>query len=267
MALAEAGDLGEDVHLWPLVLDGTAIRQDHYEPLLSTDEAARAVRFHFARDRRRFVAGRGTLRMILARYKDVSRRELRFTYGSAGKPSLAAQLDGQGLEFNLSHCDHMGLLAVARHRVLGVDIERIRPARDLRALASRFFAPEEVTALESLPASLYAQAFFACWTRKEAFLKALGAGLTVPLDDFVVSVDPGKPARLLSTRWRPREADRWSLTDIVVGPDFRAALAIAGKRLPALRVRHLSVYNVCGSNPGPISILSASRTTGQSIVV
>ncbi len=133
----------------------------------------------------------------------------------------------------------MGLFVVAHDRALGVDIERVRRASDLASLAQRFFAPQEAAALAGFSSPRHERAFFACWTRKEAFLKALGAGLSVPLDGFCVSVDPDRPARLLATRWRPAEADRWSLADIALDPDFRAAIAIEGA-LGEARSWHLS---------------------------
>ena len=239
MPFDDVGDLGDSIHLWTIPLDGPAARQAHDARLLSTDEAARAARFRFARDRRRFIAGRGALRRILAHYLAAAPEALRFAYGAAGKPALAQPQAGRPIQFNLSHCEHLGLLAVAHDRALGVDIERVRRASDLASLAQRFFAPQEAAALADISPPHHERAFFACWTRKEAFLNAFGAGLSVPLDGFCGSVDPDRPARLLATRWRPAEAGRWSLADIALDPDFRAAIAIEGP-LGEVRSWHLS---------------------------
>ena len=222
------------VDLWPIALDEIA-RQGE-AALLSADETARAARFRFDRDRQHFIAGRAALRRILARYLDRDPAALRFAYGPAGKPALGGAPQGEDIRFNLSHSAGQALLAVARGRALGVDLEALRMSDDLPAVAKRFFARGELSALASIPQALYAQAFFACWTRKEALLKAYGGGLSLPLDGFCVSVDPRAPARLISTDFDPGAAGRWSLMDLVLEAPldqrFRAALAIEG--LPPL---------------------------------
>lgn len=224
--------LGDQVHLWQFDLDDRASTNPDDAGLLSADEAERAARFRFERDRQRFVAGRAALRRILGRYLDSDPADLQFTYGPAGKPALAEQPDGIALSFNLSHSAERALLAVAAGRALGIDIERIRRSSDLPAVAERFFARGEIAALGRIDPSLYIEGFFVCWTRKEALLKAFGAGLSLPLDGFCVAVDPGAPAALLSTAFRPDEAERWSLLDVSPtpegSPDYRAALAIEG---------------------------------------
>lgn len=225
-------EIGNQVHLWELpLIDPAAIEQDDLR-LLSADENARATRFRFPSDRQRFIAGRASLRRILAQYLGKDPSALRFSYGAAGKPKLLEQDHGGMLHFNLAHSEDWGLLAIARSRTIGVDLERVRFSDDLGEVAKRFFAPAEGAALEEFAPPLYEQAFFACWTRKEAFLKALGTGLNLPLDGFCVSVDPRVPARLISTEFRPAEVKRWSLLDVALRPpldrDFRAALAVEG---------------------------------------
>lgn len=218
--------LGEGIHLWTIALDRSAERCAQDAELLSDGEAARAARFHYARDRGRFIVGRAALRRILGHYMGKAPETLRFSYGPWGKPGLDVRQADRPLAFNLSHSRALALLAVAQDCALGADVEWVRNSKDLERLAQRFFAPPEVVELSAIGPSRYVTAFFACWTRKEAFLKAFGAGLSVPLDGFCVSVDPDKPARLHSTAWRPGEAERWSLADVAIDRDIRAAIAI-----------------------------------------
>lgn len=231
-SFAALGDLSDQVHVWPFSLASTSAASAEEAKLLSADETARAERFHFDRDRQGFITGRAALRRVLAHYLEADPAALGFSYGPAGKPSLFEPPEGQELNFNLSHSAGWGLLAVTRGREIGVDLERIRSSDDLAAVARRFFARDEVAALADIDPALFEQAFFACWTRKEALLKAFGAGLSLPLDGFCVSLDPREPARLISTAFRPAEVRRWSLVDIDLGAplkqDFRAALAVEG---------------------------------------
>ncbi len=194
--------------------------------LLSTDERQRAERFHFERDRRRFVVGRGLLRTVLGRYLQVSPDCLQFRYGPQGKPALAG---GNGLHFNVSHSGELALYAVALEREVGVDIERIASLKEVDDLAERCFSERENIVLRSLPAERRQQAFYTCWTRKEAYLKATGKGLSLPLDQFDVSVLPEEPAALLNTRPVAEEAARWSLASLEPHPDYMAALAVFGR--------------------------------------
>lgn len=230
--------LAAEVHLWSFSLAASETKSRSDFALLSHDEVGRAQRFRRKRDRCRFAAGRAAMRRILARYLECNPAELAFDYGSAGKPALAAPWAAASLAFNLSHSEDQGVLALTCNREVGVDLERIRAARDLPALARRFFAPGEVAALAEFDSPLFEQAFFTCWTRKEALLKAFGSGLQLPLDGFCVSVDPEKAAQLLSTEFRPAEAQRWSLSDVVLDPSagrhFRSALAVEGS-LPDCR--------------------------------
>lgn len=158
-----------------------------------------------------------------------------FAYGAQGKPRLA----GDGVRFNLSHAEDEAVLAVARDRELGIDIERIRPDVECDEIAQRFFSPAETAALMALPSSARPPAFFAGWTRKEAFIKAKGGGLGIPLADFEVSLDPAGPARLLRTSWDPDDAGRWWLQALDAPAGFAAALAVEGQE-PRLHTRRLS---------------------------
>ena len=198
-------------------------------PLLGTEERVRADRFHFARDHDQFIITRGALRCILAYYLDLTPRDVRFRYGSYGKPALDTDQNAADLRFNLSHTESLALLAVAPKRELGIDVERVRAGMAREGIAERFFAPVEVAALRALPAHRQDDAFFACWTRKEAYVKARGEGLSIPLDQFVVSLAPDQPAALLQVALDPGEVEHWSLHDLDAGPGYRAALLVEGQ--------------------------------------
>lgn len=206
--------IGDDiVHLWtfPLTLD-PSMREE-----LSTEECARADRYHFERDRARFIAGRSHLRRILAAYLGQSPRRLGLEPDAAGKPCVPGWL-----HFNLSHSHDLAVLAVARFEI-GIDLEHIRPIDD--SIADMFFSPTEVIALRSLPLSDRQIGFFNCWTRKEAFVKALGMGLSYPLERFCVSVDPNAEARVLSVVDDPAARSSWALHHFQPAPHFIGAIA------------------------------------------
>jgi 4'-phosphopantetheinyl transferase len=224
---------GDAIHVWPLGLDVSAARLATLQAWLHGDERRRADRFRFQRHRDRFVAGRGQLREVLARYLDAAPRTLEFRYGREGKPRLTGE---RSLRFNLSHCEDQALLAVARDREVGVDVEWIRPDFECEQIAARFFSPAETAALRASPASARASVFFAIWTRKEAFVKAKGGGLSIPLADFDVSADLSGPVRLLRTAWDPSEARRWTLRTLETLPGFAAALAVDDPAAPLPRL-------------------------------
>lgn len=213
-----------EIHVWRVTLDQPDWLVEHLRPWLATDELARAGRFHFDRDRVHFIVGRGALRSILSGYLGVEPSQLQFEYGLHGKPALAA-LCGK-LCFNVSHSKGLGLCTVSRQSELGVDLEYIRPVADAERIAERFFSAQENAVLQSLPVSQRQAAFFNCWTRKEAFIKAIGEGLSRPLDQFDVSVAPGEPARFLSIGGSSEEAWRWSLFSLAPGPNYVGALAV-----------------------------------------
>jgi len=209
-----------EVHLWCIGLNQSA---PFSEDILSPDELARANRFKFPVHRRRFVAAHGWLRALLGRYQNCHPAELRFDYGPQGKPALAGQTD---LHFNLAHSGELALLAVAPAE-LGVDVEAIRPVPELDQIARRFFAPTEHAQIRQLPAEQQQPAFFTCWTRKEAFLKATGDGLTRPLDSFSVAVQPEQPAQF--NHITGDDAARWWLAALTPAIGYVGALAITGR--------------------------------------
>jgi 4'-phosphopantetheinyl transferase len=213
-ALAE-----NEVHVWRVGLDGAAPAG-----VLSDDERQRAARFRFERDRRRFAAARASLREILGGYLGEPPERLRFGQGAHGKPVLAWPA-ASGVCFNVSHSDALALCAVSRGREVGVDVEALRPLPDADALAERFFSAAELAELRRLPDARRLQAFFCCWTRKEAYLKAIGCGLLQPLDAFDVSVAPEDLDCRLSVPAQPAEAARWLLLSLDAGPGYAAAVA------------------------------------------
>jgi 4'-phosphopantetheinyl transferase len=196
--------------------------------ILSAHERARAAQFHFDRDRNRFVNARATLRRLLGAALDCDPASVSIRVDRHGKPML--DTPGDGLQFNIAHSHHHALYALARGRRVGVDIERHERLRDAAAIAERFFSPDELAAWRALGAALRARAFVQTWARKEAFVKARGLGLRIPLASFDVSVDPDAPARLLATRPDSAECNRWCLLDLFPHPAYAAALAAEGKR-------------------------------------
>jgi 4'-phosphopantetheinyl transferase len=215
-----------EVHVWRANLGVDPIDLEEMRATLTSDERARAARFLFPKDQQHFVAARGTLRMILARYLDRAPAQFEFCYGPFGKPELAPGGDGDGLRFNLSHSQGFAVYAVTRDHEIGIDLEGVRSNFDWEDIASRLFAPQEVEALRLVPAPSRAEAFLKCWTRKEAFVKCRGEGLSLPLDQFHVSVAPGEPARLLYTTGDPQEASRWSIRELEPGAGYIAAVVM-----------------------------------------
>lgn len=218
------------VHVWRASLGLADSHIDAMAELLSVDEQHRAGRFHFERDRRLFIAARGILRLLLGRYLSRPPHGLRFWYGPQGKPALAPECGGDELQFNLSHSHGLALFVLARGRGVGVDLEWIRPDLATEQIAAQFFAPREVLMLREVPVERRVEAFFNCWTRKEAYIKATGEGFSLPLGGFVVSLAPGEPAALLETVADAGEASRWCLRSLAPGPGYVGALAVAGDR-------------------------------------
>ena len=221
--------LGHDeVHVWRAALNTKESSIQSLRRTLSADERARAERFHFQKDRDQFTVARGVLRVILGRYLGVEPSQLRFSYSLYGKPSLASESCAGDLCFNVSHARGLALYAVTRGRDIGIDVERVRADLADEQVAEQFFSLREVAELRTFSGSVRSLAFFNCWTRKEAYIKARGEGLSLPLDQFDVSLAPGGPAILLSTAGNPQEAFRWSLRELTPGAGYVAALVAEG---------------------------------------
>ncbi len=215
----------DEVHVWHQELNGGSFAIDTFRRVLSSEEQQRALRFRFDRDRNQYIATRGTLRILLASYLKLAPKQMSFAYSEHGRPRLAAEVEADAIDFNVSHSGGQALLAFTRGRKIGIDIERVRRDFATGEIAERFFSVAERDALRALPQGQRHEAFFRCWTRKEAFIKALGEGLSHPLDQFDVSLVPGAPATLLATRPDARECTRWKLCDIDMPSDYAAALA------------------------------------------
>ena len=215
----------DEVHVWRISLNHAAPFIRKLLPILSVDEKYRVGRYRYLKDRNHYIVARGALRIILGFYLNIKPDKLKFFYGPYEKPALAAQPHGHALHFNVSHSHGLGLCAVTRSCELGIDLEKIRPDCANEQIPEHFFSPQEVAKLRALPIALQERAFFKCWTRKEAYLKAIGGGLSLKLDQFEVSFTPGEPAAILNIFDDPKEKDRWSLIDINPGPTYAAALA------------------------------------------
>jgi 4'-phosphopantetheinyl transferase len=219
--------LGRDeVHVWQASLNPPRAVIGAFRQILAADELARASRFVFDRDRRHFIAARGMLRTLLGRYVNREPATLSFHYGAHGKPTLVGEGGEAAVHFNLSHSHGAGLYAFSRGREVGIDLERMRADLAIMEIALRFFSPAEAAMLSALPNEAQQQAFFRCWTRKEAYVKARGHGLSLPLDQLDMPLEPedqnAGPGRL-------SEACRWTLREFVPAPGYAAALAVEGR--------------------------------------
>jgi 4'-phosphopantetheinyl transferase len=220
-------DSATEVHLWRCSLDLPLASLDEEYAVLASDEIERARRYKFTRDRRRFVAARSFLRRTLAEYLSVSPLEISFVYGAFGKPGLSRRPDGARVEFNMSHSADLAILAISRGPEVGVDVEQVIQVPELQGTASRFFSAYENAALNEVPAENRNFAFYCCWTRKEAFLKALGHGLAHSLDSFDVSLDEERP-KLVAVRSDRGAPSEWTLFHLCPAPGYVAALAVKG---------------------------------------
>jgi len=211
----------DEVHSWCASLDVPPETSARLHATLTPDECNRSARFRFERDQQRFIVARGVLRDLLGRYLQTQPGQIRFVYNAFGKPDLAPE-SGSRLKFNLSHSNGLALIAIATAANVGVDLEFIRAQSDYADIAQRFFCKTEVDYLSALPGHLYAEAFFSCWTKKEAYLKACGEGLAIPLNSFCVplTTDPAHTALDL--------CGGWSLYTLRPAPGYAGALAIEG---------------------------------------
>jgi 4'-phosphopantetheinyl transferase len=215
-----------EIHLWSIRLDPPPEVVERLGRALSADEWERANRFRFDKHRRQYVVGRGALRSLVGVYTGTHPELVRFRYGDRGKPYLA---DPAGdLQLNLSNSDEMALVGFVREVEIGVDIEFLKPMPDCEPIAERFFSASERDVLRALPADRKEEAFFNCWTRKEAYLKAVGTGLAAPLDSFDVTLAPGEPPRMLTLEGNAERAARWYFQHFRPAEQYIGALAIEG---------------------------------------
>lgn len=217
----------DEIHVWSFRLETPAVAT--LAELLASDERARAKRFHFERDYGRFVVAHARLRQILSFYTALNPRELQFHHRPYGKPELTESCGGEWVRFNLSHSHELGLCALTGGQELGVDVEWIRALEDLDRMARHFFSALEYEQICALEEEHRLEAFYNCWTRKEAYVKACGDGLARPLDRFDVTLAPGEPARFLSIEGNAREAERWFLHALAPAPGYVGAVALPGQ--------------------------------------
>ena len=219
-ALALADD---EVHVWRVDVRSAYAHRERLWRVLAKDERHKAADLLFEGDRKRFVVSRGVLRVLLGRYLRAEPGSLVFGYNPHGKPFL---IGAAGVSFSTSHSHGLALLAFVRDKNIGVDVEHLREDLGLDEIAARYFSTREVATLRSLPNSSRKEAFFACWTRKEAFAKAKGRGLTLPFNRFEVTLTPGEPAMLLNVEEDIREPFRWTMQELIPGPGYAAALVV-----------------------------------------
>lgn len=240
-----------ETHVWRASLTPDSLHLEALYLTLSADEQARANRT-ITQVRRRLIAARGLLREILGSYLGIPAGDVRFTYGPHGKPALAGNADLPLLQFNLAHSADLALYAFSLNHEVGIDIEHRRVNFDVLALAKHFFSPREASELANLPEAQHHEAFYTAWTRKEAYLKALGRGIGYGLESFSVSLRPGDAAALLDDTAQPDAPSRWRIITLDPAPGYAAALAIDAHN-GSLRCWNRN----CVDTPGLISGMAA----------
>ena len=225
MCAAELALPEREVHVWTCDLDACNESVFRLAAALSAEERERARSFRFDRDRRRFIVAHALLRDVIGRYLPVSARAIAFSLNSYGKPSLSED-PGIGLNFNLSHSSDMAICALTRHRRIGADIEEVRPIQEMENLAAACFSDAERIRVCEFEPEARREAFFACWTRKEAYIKARGEGLSIPLDSFEVGVDPRTAPGCFSRVLDESQTIPWWWSGIQIAEGFAAAIVV-----------------------------------------
>jgi 4'-phosphopantetheinyl transferase len=218
----------DEIHVWRASLDLPASRVDGLQQTLAPDELSKAERFRFQKDRQRFIVTRALLRAILSRYLDTEPGELRFSISEYGKPALIPPSAQDTINFNVSHSHRLALYAITHNDPVGIDLEYIRPLSEVDQIAKRSFSAQENAVFSAFTQTQKLEAFFKYWTRKEAYLKAIGEGLSLPMDQFDVSLDPGESVNLSSVRGDSQEVSRWFLRELIPATGYVAALAMEG---------------------------------------
>jgi 4'-phosphopantetheinyl transferase len=235
------------VHLWTVLLEASEDNFARALSWLSEQETARAERFRFDRHRRAFIIGRAALRALLARYLGLEAAAIQFVYGPQSKPALADPFCS--LRFNASNSGSLAAYAFTTGCEIGVDIEQYRPLCDFESIADRFFSPGETAELLNLSPNEKTAGFFNCWTRKEAFIKAMGGGLSIPLDSFRVTLEPGVPARMVSLEGSNEAALGWTLHHFDPAPDYAGAIAYPDQPRYIQAVHLLSLDHLLSTRP------------------
>lgn len=229
-------ELSENVvHIWTFDIRTLATVAEDLEVVLASDEMDRAAQFRFNHLRESFVRTHSTLRHLLGRYMDVHPAGIQFIYSPNGKPALAS---AENIQFNMTHSGNVAAIAITTDCPIGVDVEQIRPVENMLQIAEQFFCPEETAEIISLPADDRECAFFWCWTRKEAYIKATGAGLAAPLNTIRVTARPSSSVRFVSTENKMGAVQAWTLHDLQLAANYAAAVAYRGRQ------RSLSVFPI-----------------------
>lgn len=220
-----------EVHVWAAPLDIAPGVLEKFRATLSPDEQERAAKYKFEKHRNRYIVARAVLRKILGNYLHAEPAALRFDYSTNGKPSLTPDFASTGIHFNLAHTDDLALIAVTRIGMIGIDVESVRPVKEMDALVARFFSAHESELFQNVAVDQKPAAFFNLWTRKEALLKATGEGITRSLSLVEVSFLPGEPARLLAISGDSTEAAGWTLRELSPAPGYTGAVAIQAQNI------------------------------------
>ena len=217
------------IHVWTLRTIASRNVIARFEEVLAPDEVSRAAQFRVSRPRESFILTRAVLRYLLGHYLGQRPASICLQYGTNGKPSLS---QNDELRFNVTHSENMAAIAFTQGCDVGIDLEQLRPLPDLDEIAARSFCKEEVVEINSLPARERERAFFACWTRKEAYVKAIGVGLSRPLNSFRVTAKPDSPADLMSLEDETNGSESWTLHDLCLEPDYAGAVAYSDQERP-----------------------------------
>ncbi|WP_150451330.1 4'-phosphopantetheinyl transferase family protein [Arenibacter lacus] len=209
------------VRIW--YIDASARIDSRYYEMLNACEKIRAEKYKFIKDKNMFITARSVLRMLSAFYLNKTPSQIEIKYGPFGKPYLYGE---NRLKFNISHSGCRVVLAFCKQGAIGVDIEKIKTNFDVMEIAENYFSEMEVNALGAIPQADQKKAFFRCWTRKESFLKAIGEGLSLPLDSFSVTLDDDKNAKLLETKWDPSEKEKWKMFAFVPDTNYMGAISV-----------------------------------------
>ncbi len=240
----------DEIHVLQARLDTDGLYLEMYEQVLSEDELERANRFYFWKDRRDFITARWFLRTVLACYLKTDASGLQFSYNAHGKPALAGKLSSQELCFNLSHSGGLVLLAVARGRHVGIDVELVSSHPADKGIIEQSCSPSEASILYSLPRHMQSEAFFRCWTRKEAYLKARGQGLASCPKQFSVPMDSAGPTSHVATIRARNGVPPWSIWHLALAPGYIGALASEGSAC-GVNLCSLSSTSFCGISASP----------------
>jgi 4'-phosphopantetheinyl transferase len=217
------------VHVWTLRTRASSQVIARFEEVLAPNERSRAAQFRVCRPRESFILTRAALRHLLGHYLGQDPVSICLQYGTNGKPALSLTSE---LRFNVAHSGDIAAIALTQGCEVGIDLEQIRPIPDLEQIAATSFCNEEATEINSLPPAERERAFFACWTRKEAYVKAIGIGLSRPLDSFRVTVRPEPPATLMFLEDEISASESWTLHDLGLGPDYAGAIAYSDQQRP-----------------------------------